>query len=111
MTNQCSACGTGCSSTVQFCPGCGIRLGSTSSADPTATRQSGLSRLGIAKRGPLTSQEASAKSRAYWATLSPTERRIRTLRARIGVGKAAERELNELLAQLQDDGAEGGPAS
>jgi Protein tyrosine and serine/threonine kinase len=51
MTNQCSACGTGCSSTAQFCPGCGIRLGSTSSAGPTATRQSGLYGLGIAVGG------------------------------------------------------------
>jgi Protein kinase domain len=52
MTNRCSACGTGCSSTAQFCPGCGIRLGGTSSAGPTATRQSGLYGLGIAVGGP-----------------------------------------------------------
>jgi hypothetical protein len=63
------------------------------------------------KRGTLSSADASAKSRAYWATLSPTERRIRTLAARIGVGKATERELADLLAQLQAqqaDAAEGG---
>jgi hypothetical protein len=64
------------------------------------------------KRSRLTSEQASAKATAYWATLGPIERRIRTLSARIGVGKAAERELAELLEQLaerqQDDAADGG---
>src|SRR4051812_9587345 len=64
-------------------------------------------------KSPLPGTEgASARARAYWSKLSPAERRIRTLSARIGIGKAAERELEELLqqieAQQQDDAASRG---
>jgi hypothetical protein len=62
------------------------------------------------KRGRPTSAEASRASRSYWDALSPAERRLKTLAARIAIGRAAERELHELLQQVpqQQDGGEGG---
>lgn len=66
-------------------------------------------------KSTLTSEAARARAHAYWATLGPLERRIRTLSGRIAIGERARAELDALLAQLaaqqdqpQPDASDGG---